>query len=179
MCQLHICRQGECPVPEIGQGFTLFGRAASVDASWDASTHGWRPRAAFGRRRSVNFPFPFEIPFEILAPMPEATLCWAVMRKYDHAVEVHVAMKIGLEMWIDAREVFLFRCGEATDRWTFVVTRATLEALDWERSKTLRGIFESHRAEIYEVARRRKASGDPKLQQNITSEEISQAVQEI
>lgn len=87
--------------------------------------------------------------------------------------------KMSPEMWIDDREAFLFRCIEPSSRWTFLVTRQTLEALDEEGTQTLRGVFDSRRARIYAAARLRMSSCDPKQQQNLSAPEIDRAVVEV
>ena len=90
-----------------------------------------------------------------------------------------MAAKMSPEMWIDDREAFLFRCIEPSGRWTFLVTRQTLEALDEDGTQTLRGVFDSRRARIYAAAHRRMSSCDPRQQQNLSAPEIDRAVVEV
>jgi hypothetical protein len=79
---------------------------------------------------------------------------------------------MGAETWVPDRECFMFRVEAAGSRWTFLVERATLQALAGESDPDLEAVFDEHREAIYEAALKRMANATPSDQHRLALRDI-------
>jgi hypothetical protein len=71
------------------------------------------------------------------------------------------------------REAMIFHCrDDAGTKWTFCVSRSTLEALEPDQTVVPDLTFNQFRAEIYAAATARMEGGSPEVQQVISFQEI-------
>jgi hypothetical protein len=83
----------------------------------------------------------------------------------------------GEETWVAGPQAFLFRCQDARrgDRWTFCVSRATLEELEPRTPFKPATAFDALRARIHSAASARMKVADPNVQQVLSAYDIRYA----
>lgn len=81
----------------------------------------------------------------------------------------------GTEVWSDDREAMIFYCRDHGVKWTFCVSRTTLEALEPDGTIIPELTFNQFRTQIYAAATAKMGAGNPAAQQVIPLEEIQRA----
>lgn len=81
------------------------------------------------------------------------------------------------ETWVAGPQAFLFRCQDARrgDRWTFCVSRSTLEELEPRVPFKPAVAFDALRARIHSAASARMKVADPTVQQVLSAYDIRYA----
>ena len=83
----------------------------------------------------------------------------------------------GAETWVAGPEAFIFWCQDPRrgERWTFCVSRSTLEELAPTKSMKPSAAFEAFRAGIHSAASARMRVADPLVQQVLSAYDIRYA----
>ena len=84
---------------------------------------------------------------------------------------------ISPESWVQSREMFVFRVYPAAnmERWTFCVSRSTLEELEPQSPSSVAEVFRRCRPEIHRAALRRTSRGAQDADQVLSAQEIRDA----